>query len=108
MINPVQLAITQPDGTLRRIIIEPVLHKTGEELHGTSVYKIYKDAFGDETELFTEPLESEEQASALPDESNPDYLGKISGVELTYEGEVLSEDEQAEVKAYIKGFGNSN
>ncbi|WP_158557129.1 hypothetical protein [Mucilaginibacter conchicola] len=41
------------------------------------MYKVYKDAFGDETHLFTESAEFEEGKAELPDDANPDYRGKF-------------------------------
>jgi len=105
MINAAQLSIIQPDGSLRKIIIEPVLKKGDKGLQNTGVYKIYKDAFGDESTLFTEPLELEEINNDLPDENNPDYLGKITvinSVEWQYKGDLLSTAEQLQVLKRIK------
>jgi hypothetical protein len=106
MINPAQLSLIQPDGETRKVIIGPVLKKDGaDNLQNTGIYKIYKDAFGDETVLFTEPREFDEARIDLPDENNPDYLGKISilnSVEWQYEGDLLSADEQLQVLKYIK------
>jgi len=105
MINPVQLSITTAGGSSRKIIIEPILKKEDEGLQNTGIYKIYKDAFGDETTLFTEPLEIAEGDSGLPDENNPDYLGKITilnSVEWKYEGDLLDTGEQLEVVKYIR------
>jgi len=105
MINPVQLSLTQSDGSSRKIIIEPVLKSSEENsLKNTGVYKIYKDAFGDESTLFTEPLEINESNTDLADEDNPDYLGKITiidSIDWRYEGDLLNTEEQAQVIKYI-------
>jgi len=106
MISPVQLSITLPDGSSRKLIVEPVL-KRGEDnsLQNTGEYKLYKDAFGDETTLFTEPLEIDETGSSLPDDQNPDYLGKITilnSVEWEYNGDLLNNEEILQVLKYIK------
>jgi hypothetical protein len=59
MTNPVQTHIPLADGGDRYVIIVPALHKGNDgKLHSTGLFKIYKDAFGDETHLFTEPGES--------------------------------------------------
>lgn len=109
MISPVQLSITIPDGTSRKLIIEPMLTKLDNgTLQATGVYKLYKDAFGDETTLFTEPLEINETGSPLPDEQNPDYLGKLTinnSVEWDYEEDLLNNEEQLQVVKYIKNNG---
>ncbi|RYZ97598.1 MAG: hypothetical protein EOP47_21305 [Sphingobacteriaceae bacterium] len=104
MINPVQLSLTQPDGTARKIIIEPVLEKTGgDKLHDTGTYKIYKDAFDDKTTLFTEPREPADDSNIIPDEMNPDYLGTLTLNEtVEYKGDLLSEDEQNQLRKYIQ------
>ena len=108
MINPVQISIPQEDGSDRYVIIEPVLENEGNKgLRSTGVYKIYKDAFGDETHLFTEPLEINEVNDDLPDEDNPDYLGKLifENAELKhFEGSVLSLAEQAYLATYIQSY----
>ena len=108
MINPVQTTITQSDGNDRYLIIEPVLEKGGEQgLHSTGVYKIYKDAFGDETHLFTEPSEVGAEENALPDEANPDYLGTLRIFDdgnLAYAGDLLSIQEQREVALIIQRY----
>lgn len=108
MINPVQTSVPQADGSDRHVIIEPILEKEGEHgLRSTGVFKIYKDAFGDETHLFTEPKESDGPADDLPDEQNPDYLGKFvfgdGGVEH-FEGGVLSLAEQAYLAVFIESY----
>lgn len=73
MINPVQISLMQASGSIRQVIIEPVLIKEGDkDLRSTGVFKIYKDAFGDETALFTEPLEPSKNNDSPADEINPD------------------------------------
>jgi len=107
MINPAQLSITKPDHTARKVIIEPILQKEAESLKTTGLYKLYKDAIGDETVLFTEPREIDENNNDLPDNDNPDYLGKIkilNSVEWEYEGDLLSETEQLQVVKYIRNY----
>ena len=108
MINPVQTTIPQPDGSDRYVIIEPILENTADKgLQPTGVFKVYKDAFGDETHLFTEPLESDGPADDLPDEQNPDYLGKFvfEGGELEhFEGGILSLAEQAYLAVFIETY----
>jgi hypothetical protein len=106
MKTPVQLNLTQADGSPRKVIIEPVLEEDDEGgLQNTGVYKIYKDAFGDETALFTEPLEINDINDQLADKDNPDYLGKIimaNDDKWSYEGDLLGADEQIQVLRYIK------
>ncbi|WP_154402521.1 hypothetical protein [Mucilaginibacter endophyticus] len=108
MMNPVQTSIPQPDGSDRYVLIEPILEKDGEHgLRSTGVFKIYKDAFGDETHLFTEPTESDGAISDLPDWQNPDYLGKFlfeNGNVRQFEGDVLSVAEQAYLAVFIETF----
>jgi hypothetical protein len=108
MINPVQTSIPQADGSDRFVIIEPMLEKIGEQnLRSTGVFKIYKDAFGDETQLFSEPMERDGVADELPDEQNPDYLGKFvfeDGSVKHFEGEVLSIAEQAYLAVFIETY----
>lgn len=108
MINPVQTSIPRPDGSDRYVIIEPILEKEGEHgLRSTGVFKIYKDAFGDETHLYTEPAELEDVQDELPDEQNPDYLGKFvfeGGSVQHFEGQVLSIAEQAYLAVFIESY----
>jgi len=108
MINPVQTKIPQADDSDRQVIIEPILEKAGEQrLRSTGVYKIYKDAFGDKTHLFTEPAELGEVNDGLPDEANPDYLGKFifeDGQVSYFDGGVLSIAEQAYVAVFIESY----
>jgi len=107
MINPVQTHIPLADGTDRYVIIEPALHKDARgKLHPTGLFKIYKDAFADETHLFTEPAETEAQSDNLPDDRNPDYLGKInlSATEWKYEGSLLSYYEQVALVEFISNY----
>lgn len=108
MINPVQTKIPLEDGSDRFVIIEPILEKDGEQgLRSTGVFKIFKDAFGDETHLFTEPAENEGPADDLPDEQNPDYLGKFvfeDGSVKHFEGQVLSIAEQAHLAVFIETY----
>ena len=107
MTNPLQLALTTSDGSKRNIIIEPVLEKDKEGLKPTGAYKIFKDAFGDESTLFTESLETAAPNDDLDDSINPDYLGKIifdkqSG--WIYQGDLLSLDEQKQAATYIMKY----
>jgi hypothetical protein len=108
MINPVQTSVTQPDGTDRYLIIEPVIEKMdGDGLQATGMYKIYKDAFGDETHLFTEPAELTATENHLPDESNPDYLGTLQISDdrnFVYAGDLLSIQEQRELVEIIQRY----
>lgn len=104
MINPAQISLTQADGTARRVIIEPILEKVGnEQLKDTGMYKVYKDAFGDESTLFTEPQERDGKADALPDNQNPDYIGTITlkGSDWICDCEILSMAEKQELIDYI-------
>ena len=103
MLTPAQISIVQHDDSLRKIIVEPILEKNGDELVDTRVYKIYKDAFGDETVLITEPRETGENDD-LADQNNPDYLGKITLIDDTlwnYEGDILSSDEQLQIASFL-------
>jgi hypothetical protein len=103
MLTPAQISVVQPDESLRKIIVEPILERDGDELVDTRVYKIYKDAFGDETTLITEPRETGENDD-LADQNNPDYLGKIVLIDDTlwnYEGDILSADEQLQVAGFL-------
>lgn len=105
--NPIQTSIPQEDGSERQVIIEPILEKHDDGYRSTGVYKIYKDAFGDETHLFTEPLENDGPADELPDEQNPDYLGKFvfeNGNLQHFEGQVLSHAEQAYLAVFIESY----
>ena len=108
MISPVQTTIPQPDGSDRYVIIEPVLEKDSEGHFGsTGVYKVFKDAFGEETHLFTEPLERDGPAAELPDQQNPDYLGRFvfkNGEVQHFEGQVLSHAEQAYLAVFIESW----
>jgi len=104
MLIPAQISIIQPDDTLRKIIVEPVLERGDNGLVDTRVYKIYKDAFGDETTLITEPRERNINDD-LADKNNPDYLGRIILVDdglWNYEGDILSMDEQLQVAKFLQ------
>lgn len=108
MINPVQTRIPQTDGSDRYVIIEPILEKDGDQgLRSTGEFKIFKDAFGDETHLFTEPAEKAGPADNLPDEQNPDYLGKFvfeDGRVKHFEGQLLNVAEQAYLAVFIESY----
>lgn len=104
MLTPAQISIVQPDDTLRKIIVEPVLERDDNELVNTGIYKIYKDAFGDETTLITEPRERDINDD-LADKNNPDYLGRIILVDdglWHYEGDILSSNEQLQVVKFLR------
>lgn len=107
MTNPLQLSLTASDGSKRNIIIEPILEKDSKGLHPTGTYRLFKDAFGDESHLFTEPLEAGAPANSLPDHLNPDYLGEIIFDGLShwsYRGGFLSVDEQKQTANYIMKY----
>lgn len=79
MINPVAFNTSADNGTVRRLIIEPVLKRNDSgELGDTGVYRLLKNATDNDSFLFTEPLETTESNTDIPDEINPDYLGKIT------------------------------
>lgn len=105
MINPLQLSLIKEDGTKRNVIIEPVLERNGDNgLRNTGTYRIYKDAFGDESTLFTEPLEAIAPNTGIANNVNPDYLGEIifdTQANWTYQGDLLSLDEQKQAATYI-------
>src|ERR1700742_2832237 len=111
MRNPIQTSIPQEDGSERPVIIEPILERVGGQgLQPTGVFKIYKDAFGDQTHLFTEPAERIDGADELPDEKNPDYLGKFvfeDGSVRQFESQILSIAEQAHVAVLIENYEKS-
>lgn len=106
MINPVQTSIPQQDGTDRYVIIEPILQNAGVYgFQSTLEFKICKDAFGDETHLFTDPIQRNVSANDLPDNQNPDFLGQFifeDGDKLRFEGEVLNLAEQAYLAVFRK------
>ena len=105
MFNPVQLEIIVPDGEKRFIIIEPILQNSGGTIKATGSFKIFKDTFGEESALFTEPREINETGPALPDDLNPDYLGLLNFTDQGtwhYDGELLSSTEQEQVVAAIQ------
>lgn len=108
MINPVQTTIPQENGSDRYVIVEPVLVKDSKGTWGTTgKYKIFKDAIGDETQLFTEPFEKDGPADDLPDAQNPDYIGKFvfeHGQVSHFEGDVLSLAEQAYLAVFIENY----
>jgi hypothetical protein len=107
MTNPVQTHIPLADGGYRYVIIEPALHKGNDgNLHPTGLFKIYKDAFGDETHLFTETGESNGKPDNIADDQNPDYLGKIqlSTAEWKFEGSILSYHEQVALVEFITNY----
>ncbi len=106
MTNPLQLSLTNEEGK-RKIIIAPVLEKVDKKLHPTGVYKIFKDAVGDESQLFTEPLETLAPNNDVPEHLNPDYLGEIIFDGLShwaYHGDILSLDEQKQTANYIMKY----
>jgi hypothetical protein len=108
MINPVQTNIPQADGSDRYVIIEPVLAKDGKRgLRSTGIFKIYKDVPGDETHLFSEPAENDGPSDDLPDEQNPDYIGKFvfeDGSVKHFDGQILSISEQAYLAVFIETY----
>jgi hypothetical protein len=112
MINPVQISLMQASGSIRQVIIEPVLIKEGDkDLRSTGVFKIYKDAFGDETALFTEPLEPSKNNDSPADEINPDYLGKITfgnDGNWQFEGDLLDTEEQQQLTNYIESVKDND
>jgi len=107
MTNPLQLTLTTGDGSKRNIIIEPILAKDNKGFHPTGIYKIFKDAFGDESNLFTEPLETATTNNNLADYLNPDYLGEITFDGLShwaYQSGMLSVDEQKQIANAIMKY----
>lgn len=102
MKNPVTFILKHADGSLRNIIIEPLLLP---DLSEKGIYKIYKTSIDNESALFTEELEIDEGRPALPDEANPDYLGTLEiepmRLQWKYTGDLLNADEQKQVANFI-------
>jgi len=102
MKNPVYVDLKHADGSLRNIIIEPVLQ---HDLADTGVYKIYKTSIDNESRLFTEEMEIDGDGPTLADEDNPDYLGTVyfpqSGP-WHYEGDLLSNGEQQQIISILQ------
>ena len=104
MINPAYFSIEQANGSVRDVIIEPVLERDGGSLKDTGCYKLYKTSIDNQSSLFTEKLEIGEKNDDLADKDNPDYLGRITLAEngkWHYEGDLLSKEEQRLVAEYI-------
>lgn len=104
MINPVYFSIEQANGSVRDVIIEPVLKGDRGDLKDTGCYKLYKTSIDNQSSLFTEKLEINETNNDLADKDNPDYLGRITPGEngkWHYEGDLLSREEQRLVAGYI-------
>lgn len=104
MKNPVYLALKHADGSLRNIIVEPVLK---HDLSDKGIYKIYKTSIDNESALFTETLEIDEGQSNLADKNNPDYLGTITfgqadHQQWKYEGDLLTRNEQQQIANYLQ------
>jgi len=103
MKNPATLILKHTDGSSRNIIIEPILRP---DLTNTGTYKIYKTTIDNESTLFTENLEIDEGAPALPDEANPDYLGSMviepMPQQWKYTGDLLTSDEQQQIADFIE------
>jgi hypothetical protein len=108
MINPIQIRVPQADGSDRYVIIEPILENDAKQsLRSTGVFKIYKDASGDETHFLTESMQSDGSALALPDDKNPDYLGEFvfeEGSVKHFDGQVLSVAEPAYLAVFIETY----
>ena len=107
MKNPATLILKHADGSSRNIIVEPILWP---DLTDTGTYKIYKTTIDNESTLFTEDLEIDEGAPALPDEANPDYLGTLV-IEPThrqwkYTGDLLTAEEQQQIANFIEQQGS--
>jgi hypothetical protein len=102
MKNPVYVDLKHADGSLRNIIIEPVLK---HNLTDTGIYKIYKTSIDNESRLFTEEMEIEGGGPSLADEDNPDYLGTITFPQTgpwNYEGDLLSNGEQQQIISILQ------
>jgi hypothetical protein len=97
MMSPVSTSVPLEDGSDRYVTIEPVLENGGKHRYRSAgVYKIYKDTFGRGS-----------QADDLPDEHNPDYLGKMvfeGGTVQRFEGTLLSVAEQAYLAVFIDSY----
>lgn len=115
--QPDTASLLQDDGSERYVIIEPILEEDEQgKLICTGQYKIYKDAFGDQTVLFTEPNESS-IGDDLADAANPDYLGSFSmdgeTGDYIYEGMVVLSDEELQqvgklILTQLEGGGQAN
>jgi len=102
MKNPLYVDLKHADGSLRNIIIEPILE---HNLADNGTYKIYKTSIDNQSVLFTEELEIDESRPVLADGDNPDYLGIIKFPQTgpwEYEGDLLTNGEQQQIISILQ------
>ena len=110
MIGAQILEIRTNDHSKQMIIIEPVLERLGNGEAATGSYKIYKSYIYNRSELFSGKPLIKYKNDDLPDEQNPDYLGKFTiGAtgEWHYLGNLLNEEEQLQLAQHVREFISS-
>lgn len=86
--------------------------KDGNGVYGTTgIFSLYIDNFGLDKDDFDDLLCGTPETYELPDEKNPDYLGRIlfdNKGHWIYDGELLSVMEQEQIGEFISEYEDSD
>lgn len=108
ILTPLSLGVTRADGEDYHVMIQHIFTEGVDGILGTTgIFHLYIDNFGIDKSDFEDLLSGETEDYYLPDDKNPDYLGRILFDEngnWIYDGAQLSVDEQEQIGEYISTF----
>jgi hypothetical protein len=112
MTRTISYSIKKDDGTVKNIIIEPVLTQSANnELNTTGVYTLYKDTDQKETDLLDIQEIAPEIGESKPlidDKNNPGFLGQLTfksdDTEWQYTKGSLPANELDQIVAFIQSI----
>jgi hypothetical protein len=103
---PVSLGIDGPIGNYYNVQIIHVLTQDKDGIFGTTgIFSLFIDNFGLDKDDFDDLIRKD--TYELPDEANPDYLGKIlfdTEGHWIYDGNMLSIAEQEQIGVFISTY----
>lgn len=108
ILSPLSLGVTRADGEDYNVMIQHILTEDSDGILGTTgIFHLYFDNFGLDKNDFEDLLSDETEDYNLPDDKNPDYLGRIlfdNNGNWIYDGELLSIYEQEQIGEFIDSF----
>ncbi|WP_259065029.1 hypothetical protein HDF24_00355 [Mucilaginibacter sp. X4EP1] len=108
ILTPITLGVTGQDGEDYNVAIQHILIQDSNGIYGTTgIFNLYKDDFGLDKDDFGDLLGEREDDYDLPDDQNPDYLGRIlfdDDGNWIYDGDTISIMEQEQLANFLINY----
>ena len=108
LLTPVSLGVTRSNGDDFNVQISHVLTEDESGVfEATGIFNLYLDTFGLDKDDFEDLIEGEFELVELPDDQNPNYLGRIlfdPEGHWIYDGDILTIAEQEQIGEFILGY----